>query len=317
MASALHNVCLVTRRRDSHATIPFRPSNRAAGASRLGNYGVIAPLARGGTAGVYLGEHLTTKERVALKVLDPMYSDHPEVVDRLLAELDISTRVRHSGLVDILVADRSSTGVPFLVMEYLDGENLGDLADRGRIALDAVIVIGAQIAGAVAALHSAGIIHCDVKPDNVFVLYQTGADGWPRVKVIDYGVARDVDDEPLADSTIAGTPCYMPPEQWRGAATVKSDVYSLGCLLYELVVGDQPFHGTLPQLMLAHTEQMPLRPSTLRVDLPADLERLIVRALAKDPALRPTMAEMETGLLRLDVKASAFDQLNDRREATG
>jgi serine/threonine-protein kinase len=188
--------------------------------------------------------------------------------------------------------------LPYLVMELLDGENLGELADRGPIQLDAVLAIGAQIASALAALHSVGYVHCDVKADNVFVLYQSTLAGWPRIKVIDFGVARHV-DAPDSDTTIAGTPAYMAPEQWRGAPVPKSDVYGLGCLLYELVTGEHPFHGTLPQLMLAHCQQLAERPSTLRSDVPAELERLIMRSLAKDPAMRPTMHDVEVDLVKL------------------
>lgn len=268
--------------------------------TRLGSYNVVAPIARGGTSGVFVGEHVITKERVALKVLDPFYRTHDEVVSRLLAEHRVSTRVRHAGLVDVLAADRGEgDNIPYIVMEYLDGESLGTLFDRGQIELDAIVAIGAQIAGSLAALHAGGVIHCDIKPDNVFVLYDSGPSGWPRVKVIDFGVARFSDETPSSDSAIAGTPCYMAPEQWRGQPTAKSDVYAFGCMLYELVTGDQPFHGTLPQLMLAHHEWLAERPSLKRSDLPVELERLIVRAMAKDPSLRPAMAELEVGLRRI------------------
>jgi eukaryotic-like serine/threonine-protein kinase len=290
----------VTRRRSQPATTRLETCAKGTQPpeSRLGSYTVIAPLARGGTAGVYLAEHLETKERVALKVLDPFYCENPDVVARLLAERTVSERARHNGLLDVLVSDKSPTGVPYLVMEYLDGENLGALADRGRMALDAVMAVVAQIASALSALHAAGVVHCDVKPDNVFLLYEENQRGWPRVKVIDYGVARFT-TESADEAGIAGTPCYMSPEQWRGAPTPKSDVYSLGCLMYELVTGDSPFHGTLPQLMLAHTEWLAERPSAVRSDLPDDLERLIVRCLAKDPTMRPSMNDVEIALARL------------------
>jgi serine/threonine protein kinase len=290
---------VVTRRRTTNATTKMDTVDRAPQVSRLGTYNVIAPIARGGTSGVFVGEHVITKERVALKVLDPFYRGHEEVVTRLLAEHRVSIRVRHAGLVDVLLADRGTDeNIPYLVMEYLDGESLGALFDRGQIELDAIMAIGAQIAGALSALHAGGVVHCDIKPDNVFVLYDSGPSGWPRVKVIDFGVARFA-DEPNSETTIAGTPCYMAPEQWRGAPTEKSDVYAFGCMLYELVTGDQPFHGTLPQLMLAHHEWLAERPSVKRSDLPAELELLIVRAMAKDPSLRPTMSELEVGLRRL------------------
>ena len=277
-----------------NVTIPLEIKRQPIG--RLGEYRVIAPLARGGTAGVYLAEHVDTGERVAIKLLDAYHANHTDIVDRLLAERVVSESVSHAGLLDVQDSGRSETNLPYLVMELLDGENLGDLADRGPIQLDAVLAIGAQIASALRALHGAGYVHCDVKADNVFVLYQTTLSGWPCIKVIDYGVARHV-DHPDSDTTIAGTPAYMAPEQWRGAPIVQSDVYALGCLLYELVTGEHPFHGTLPQLMLAHCQQMAARPSTHRSDVPLELEHLIMRTMAKEPGMRPSMYELELELI--------------------
>jgi len=283
----------VTRRRGS-ITTPI-VNARTETFERLGEYSVIAPLARGGTAGVYLGEDTRNGERVAVKLLDPFHAGHADIVDRMFAERTVSMSVRHPNLLEVLHADRNAMGLPYLVMEYLDGENLGDLAERGPIQIDAILAITTQIACALNALHAAGYIHCDVKADNVFILYQPTVGGWPRVKVIDYGVARKISEAPT-ESTIAGTPSYMAPEQWRGAPSVQSDVYALGCLLYELVTGEHPFHGTLPQLMLGHCEAFAPRPSTLRSDLPGALERLILRAMAKNAAMRPSMIEMEVEL---------------------
>lgn len=286
----------MTRRRRTHSTTKLEIIDKTPQASRLGTYNVVAPIARGGTSGVFVGEHVVTGEKVALKVLDPFYRGHEEVVNRLLAERKVSMRVRHAGLVDVLFSDRDGDEIPYIVMEFLDGENLGTLADRGQIEIDAIVAIGMQIASALAALHAGGIVHCDIKPDNVLVLYDST--GWPpRIKVIDFGVARFTDEAP-SETTIAGTPCYMAPEQWRGQPTIKSDVYAFGCMMYELVTGDQPFHGTLPQLMLAHHEWLAERPSMHR-QLPTELERLIVRAMAKDPGLRPTMSELEVGLRQI------------------
>lgn len=282
----------MTRRR-SKPTTPL-VGNGIAPIENLGGYNVLAPLARGGTAGVYLGEHAASGERVAVKVLDPFHAGHADIVDRMFAERTVSMSVKHPNLLDVMHADRNAIGLPYLVMEYLDGENLGDLAERGPVQLDAICAIATQIACALKALHAAGYIHCDVKADNVFILYQTTLGGWPRVKVIDYGVARKISD--VAGDTIAGTPAYMSPEQWRGMPTVQSDVYALGCLLYELVTGGHPFHGTLPQMMMGHCEALAPRPSTLRSDVPADLERLIMRAMAKDPSMRPSMIDMEVEL---------------------
>ncbi|HEY3806900.1 MAG TPA: serine/threonine-protein kinase [Kofleriaceae bacterium] len=267
---------------------------------RFGDYEVLAPLARGGMGGVFLAQHVGNGDRVALKVLDPSFADHPEIASRLYAELRVSARASHPGLVSIRAADKSSDDVPYLVMEYLEGETLAAIADELSLAVK--LGIAAQVASALAALHGAGVVHCDVKPENVLVLERDRWSGWPRVKVIDFGVARSIDEVPSEDSTIAGTPSYMAPEQWRGRPEPASDVYALGCLLYELVTGTVPFEGSLPQLMIAHAEQRPGRPGWLASNVSVELERSILRALAKDPALRPTMAELAA---QLDALAQA------------
>lgn len=285
------------RRRIQDMTTPIKVLPRAA--RRLGSHRIVAPIARGGISDVFLAEHIHTGERVALKVLDPVHLHDEDIVARLLYEHRLAGRVSHPGLIEVKHADRNEGDLPYIVMEYLDGENLGDLAERGLIDMGAVLAIGQQIASAVAALHAAGIVHCDIKPDNVFVLYEPGPGGWPKIKVIDYGVAHDTATPPNDDGTIAGTPPYMPPEQWRGHSTEKSDVYALGCLLFELCTGDVPFHGTLPQLLVLHTEALPPRPSSRRSDLAPVLDHLIMRCLAKDPGMRPTMADIEIELSRL------------------
>jgi len=265
--------------------------------SRFGEYSVVMPVARGGTGTVYLATSSLTNEKVALKVLDHQLAVYPELVARLDAEHAFASLASHPALVDIREARRTSDDVPFLVMEYLDGETLAAIADREELELPMIVAIGAQVASALAALHAAGVIHCDVKHENVFVLDQRDA-GWPRVKVIDFGVSRTVDELPTEDAAIAGTPWCMAPEQWRGAPTLQSDVYALGCILYDLTTGTPPFEGSLPELMLAHLEQRPARPSWLR-RMPIALERLILRMLAKEPAARPMMAEVASELAAL------------------
>jgi eukaryotic-like serine/threonine-protein kinase len=272
-----------------------RPDRRRFGA-RFGDYEVIAPLANGGMGGVYLASHVVTGEKVALKVLDPHFADHGEVVDRLYSEHAMASRTDHPGVVAIRDAARSIDNLPYLVMEYLDGETLAQLAEHGRIDVTSIIRFGAQIAAALAALHAGGVVHCDVKPENLFVLHDRE---WPAIKVIDFGVSRFIDEPPAADASIAGTPAYMAPEQWRGRPVPASDVYSLGCVLFELLTGNPPFDGSLPELISMHAEQRPARPSWLRSGIPLDVERLVLRALAKEPSLRPSMAELADALAEL------------------
>ena len=272
-----------------------RPDRRRFGA-RFGEYEVLAPLASGGMGGVYLASHVATGERVALKVLDPHFADHHEVVTRLYNEHALASRALHPGVVEIRCAARSIDNLPYLVMEYLDGETLAQIAERGPVDLTSIVAFGAQIASAVAALHAGGVVHCDLKPENLFVCSDRRWGDMPAMKVIDFGVSRLVDEPAADDTSIAGTPAYMAPEQWRGFPEPASDVYALGCVLFELITGNPPFEGSLPELMNKHCDQRPARPSWLRAGVAPDLERMILRALAKDPAMRPSMEQFAAEL---------------------
>ncbi len=266
--------------------------------NRFGEYEVLAPLARGGMGGVYLAAHAETGERVALKVIEHQLAGHPEIVARLHAEHAFAAVAQHPGLIEIREARVASDQTPYLIMEYLDGETLGAIAERGPLDLALTLAICTQITSALAALHAGGVMHCDVKHDNVFVLDARRADGTPRIKVIDFGVSRRIGDPHDPDAAIAGTPWCMAPEQWHGRPLAASDVYAVGCLLYDLTTGAPPFDGSLPELMLAHLEERPARPSWL-ARMPLELERLILRALAKAPEDRPSMAELALALAAL------------------
>ena len=265
--------------------------------SPFGGYEVISPIARGGMGGVYLAAHVSTGERVALKVLDPAFADHAEIVERLLAEHALASRTDHPGVVAIRAAGWSKDRVPYLVMEYLEGETLGAIAERGPIDLPLILAVCAQAAAALAALHAAGVIHCDVKHDNLFVMNRH-IGGWPRVKVIDFGVSHTIDEAPRAEVSVAGTPWCIAPEQWRGRPIPASDVYALGCLLYDLTTGGPPFDGSVAELIAAHLERRPARPTWVRA-MPMALERLILRSLAKDPGHRPAMGDVAIELAGL------------------
>jgi serine/threonine-protein kinase len=270
-----------------------RPARRQG--SRYGDYDVVAPLAKGGMGGVYLAAHVVTGHRVALKVLDPAFAGHGDVVQRLYAEHAIANRTRHPSVVEIHTAEVTADNIPYLVMEYLEGMTLAAIGAAETLGLSTIMAIGAQVAAALAALHSVGVIHCDVKPDNIFVLDARNAANWPKVKILDFGVSRLVDEPPPSPDAIAGTPWCMAPEQWRGQPCTASDVYALGCVLFDLATGCAPFDGSLTELMQAHLEIRPSRPSWLR-PMSMDLERLILRCLAKQPGERPTMQEIARDL---------------------
>ncbi len=305
------------RLRPPNRTIPDHATTRI-DETQLDAYSEIVEIAHGGTSTVYVGEDLATGERVAIKALDAYYVGHSDMVHRLLGEHELAQRTCHPGLLAIHSAEQTIDGIPYLVMEYLEGESLSVLASRRGLPVGTILAIAAQIASAVAALHAAGIVHCDLKPDNVFVLDELGPGGWPRIKVIDYGVARMLNEPALPDGTIVGTPAFMAPEQWHGAPVAKSDVYALGCLLYELVTGVPVFCGALPQLMTAHCERLPERPAQRcgprslprPTALDPDFELLIIRALAKDPEMRPTMAELDTELARLVPATSRLEAVS-------
>jgi eukaryotic-like serine/threonine-protein kinase len=181
-----------------------------ASASLYGDYEVIAPLATGGMGGVYLASHITSGKQVALKVLDPHFANHAEVVARLYCEQVIATRATHPGLVEIHAAHASSEGTPYLVMEYLAGRTLARLHADDALDIPTIIGLGAQVAAALAALHDAGVIHCDVKPENIFVLDARAWGTLPQIKVIDFGVSRLIDEPPPEEASVAGTPACRP-----------------------------------------------------------------------------------------------------------
>jgi serine/threonine protein kinase len=276
------------RRAKAKSTLPLLQSKDDG--FGLGRHKVIGMIAAGGMGGVYLAQE-PDGERVALKVLDPAFASNKEMVQRLAHEREVSARVPHAGLPRIHEFVKNPGGAPYLVMELLDGDCLGKLLeDYGTLELGAIAAIGAQVAEALAALHGCNIVHCDVKPDNIMLLHESGLGGWPFVKLVDLGVARSAGTSD--ELSIAGTPTYMAPEQWRGEALPACDIYSLGCMLYELLTGDPPFLGTLPELATAHMSELPARLRKTRSWVPQNLDWMIARMLAKDPGLRPKATEV-------------------------
>jgi serine/threonine-protein kinase len=251
-----------------------------------GKYHVLSELGHGGMARVFLAEDLRSREKVALKVLR---AEVASVLgpDRFQREIAILRRMSHPNIVPILDADAAGA-LLYLVMPFVDGETLRARLEReGPLPVSDVLAITRGIAAAIDHAHAAGIIHRDIKPANILLTEQ-------RAMVCDFGLARAFDRaarEPISSSgLVLGTPAYMSPEQAVGGSELdaRSDIYALGCVLYEMLTGEQPFTGPSSQAILARQlieRPQPIR--TVRPQVAIAMERATLAALAKDPGERP------------------------------
>jgi hypothetical protein len=248
-------------------------------------YRIVALAGRGGMGEVYRAEDLKLSQIVAIKFLPETLSKDAAALARFHSEVRIARQVSHPNvcrMFDIGDAD----GIAFLTMEYVDGEDLSSLVRRiGRLSTDKATEIARQTCAGLAAAHDRGVIHRDLKPANLML------DSAGRIRITDFGLAGIAATIPGAEVR-AGTPAYMAPEQLAGKeVTFKSDLYSLGLVLYEILTGKRAFEAaTLPELMRLREESAPTNPSSLVRDLDPLLERVIMRCLEKDPALRPASA---------------------------
>jgi tRNA A-37 threonylcarbamoyl transferase component Bud32 len=237
----------------------------------------------GGMAIVYRGEDTLLKRPVAVKVLREPYSDDPAFLKRFRREAQAAAALDHANVVRVYDVGEDE-GRHYIVMEYVDGQDLKTLIRRrGRMSVEEALSIAAQIAAGVGHAHQAGVIHCDVKPQNVLVT----EDG--RAKVADFGIARALSESGLTDpETVWGSPLYYSPEQAAGEApTPASDVYSIGITLYEMLAGSPPFRAEKPTaLALMHMRGDPPPLAARCPQVPPQLESIVRKALAKDPGER-------------------------------
>lgn len=279
--------------------------------TRLGPYLVCRKIGEGGMGAVYEGLHEGIGRRVAIKVLHGRLQGDTRTSQRFRKEAVAIHLVRHPGLVDIQDHQQLPDGRPYLVMEYLEGESLEQRLERlrvqgARLPIETVRQIGWQVASALEAAHAREVVHCDLKPDNIYLMRDPAVPGGERVKVLDFGIAKILavaDGEASRLTTTAGmilgTPRYMSPEQCEGRDKVDSsvDVYALGVILYELLAGAPPFEAeTASALMRQH---MVREPPPLRERAPVADEalcRLVHDMLAKQGARRPTMAQVRARL---------------------
>lgn len=262
-----------------------------------GRYRVIRALGEGGMGKVYLAEHEAIEKRIALKVLHREYSANPDVVERFKQEAISASRIKHPNVIDIFDFGQLDDGSCFIAMELLEGQDLGDaLQQRGVFSPEQAVQIALQICRALQTAHARGVVHRDMKPENVFL--QTTPDGEQNVKIVDFGIAQlrkaEDTDAPAPGrrrltktGMIFGTPEYMAPEQARGQGIDhRSDIYATGIILYELVSGSVPFMGQSLLEVLNHhvlSPVPPLRHKYPQIQISAELEALIYQALEKRP----------------------------------
>jgi eukaryotic-like serine/threonine-protein kinase len=252
-----------------------------------GRYHVVRKLGAGGMANVYLAEDQELGRRVAIKILNERHAGDEQFVERFRREAKNAAALSHPNIVSIY--DRGEAeGTYYIAMEFLDGRTLKELViSRGPAPVTVSVEYARQILQALRFAHRHGIVHRDIKPHNVLV------DAEGRVKVTDFGIARAGTSQMTEAGSIVGTAQYLSPEQARGTAVdQRSDVYSLGIVLYELLTGTVPFNGDTPvEIAMKHLSAVPEPPSTKRPEVPRDLDLIVMRALAKDPDDRYQSAE--------------------------
>jgi serine/threonine-protein kinase len=268
----------------------------------LGNYRIVSTIGEGGMGVVYRAEHVLIGRKVAVKLLQPRMSHDAELVDRFFTEARAAAMIQHPGLVELFDFGYHEDGRAYIVMELVEGESLtARLARDGRLPLDLALVIARQMASALHAAHEQGIVHRDLKPENIFLVPDAESPVKLRVKVLDFGIAKllGVEEERSVKTktgAVFGTPRYMSPEQCKNATNVdrRTDIYALGCIIYEMVLGTPPFdYDSWGELVAAHIHETPRRPREVDRELPADIELIILRATAKQPADRfATMADL-------------------------
>jgi serine/threonine-protein kinase len=273
-----------------------------AGETIANKYVIEAPCGRGGLAVVLSAIHSSLDRRVAIKMLLPEWAGYPEIVERFLREGRAATRIKSEHVVRVFDVGTLDSGAPYLVLEYLDGQNLDDVVTTwGPMPVPTAIDWVLQAAEAIAEAHAYGIVHRDLKPSNLFLTKR--ADGSACIKVIDFGLSKltdprmnDANRRLTRPTDVMGSPHYMAPEQLRATrdADARVDLWALGAVLHELITGQPPFRAdTVPELCATVLTQPAPPLSSLRPNVPAAVEQAVLRCLEKDPRTRfATIAEV-------------------------
>jgi eukaryotic-like serine/threonine-protein kinase len=256
-----------------------------------GAYQLVGRIGEGGMGVVYEAHHLRLQKRVAVKLMNLANASHQDALERFRREAMVASRLGHPHLVNVIDFGASDDGQPYLVMEFLEGENLDVRIHRaGPVPLQGAIRILRQTASAVAAVHVKGIVHRDLKPANIFLVHVSGEPDF--VKVLDFGVSkiRAVRTKLTDASKTVGTPEYMSPEQVVGSSDEvdhRADQWALACIVWEMLSGAPPFSADDPDALFYQLRNLPPQPLTARVpDLAPGVEAVLLRALSKRPADR-------------------------------
>ena len=280
------------------------------GATVGDTFSIVRVIGEGGMARVYEGRHVRLpNKRFAIKVLHHMYAQQPMIVARFQREAEASSGIGHPNVVDVFDIGTTPDGRPYLVSEFLEGKDFATLLDeRERIDAAAAVHVVRQVCRALTAAHARGVVHRDVKPENVFLVGDMES---PVVKVLDFGISK-FDDGGGATLTqtgmIMGTPGYMPPEQARGGKVDhRADIYGVGAMLYRAVTGKLPFDSDdASEALTMVLTQDPPRPRSIQPSIPEALEMVIQKAMAKDPEDRHrSMTELDERLAPFDPETSS------------
>ncbi len=284
----------------------------------LGPYQIIRQIGRGGMGVVYEVMYEQIKRRAALKVLHPQFLRDQEAAKRFINEARAANVVQHPGIISVFEIGSLADGQLYFIMEYLEGESLGDRLKRiHHFSLLSTIRLSQQIAVALAAAHQKGVVHRDLKPGNVMAVHDALIPGGERTRLLDFGLAK-IEKRTFEDSVttslgmLMGTPIYMSPEQCRGIEQIdgQADVYALGVMIFEFLTGRPPFDAEdLGMVLAMHMRDPPPSLAEVMPELPAELCKLVSSMLAKEPLERPTMADVAEVLLRLDGPLSTSSSL--------
>jgi serine/threonine protein kinase len=274
--------------------------------SVIGNYRILQCIGEGGMGAVYIAEHTLIGRQAAIKVLLRELSWRQDLVQRFFNEARAATAVKHPGIVEIYDFGYHTDGSAYIVMEFLEGETVAmRLRRTGTLSEGRAAALCRQVGSALGAAHAKGIVHRDLKPDNIYIVRDPDLEDGERTKILDFGIAKLIGSELPGQSmtrtgAVMGTPPYMSPEQCKGAGTVdhRTDLYALGCILFEMVCGRAPFvaEGS-GEIMAQHIFAPPPLPSSLRPVTP-QLEQVILHALAKEPSQRFQSADEMLAALR-------------------